>query len=340
MPEDNTALSLESALSLMRAAPSADNSAAAQTEEKAPAAEAAPASQDTPATDEASTKDAPAAENKDTPADQGETPDETADPEDALPTIEPPSSWSTEEKAVWASLNRQAQEAIQRRDRADTKALRDAQNRSADAQKSVEAEVTKLKGLADKIGGYIQTEVKALARDFPEVRTEADVELLAAKDPARFSLFQARLMGFNAARQAETEAQSALQQKAEQQQKVHLESAKTALLEAFPTWSDGAVARKEISELQEYAISQGVPEQAARANLDPYVFKLAQKAMAYDKAQKAKADALTKTPPRTVKPGTQSSSPKSDAKAADRQSRLDRLSQSGDIEHARGLLRM
>jgi hypothetical protein len=63
--------------------------------------------------------------------------------------------------------------------------------------------------------------------------------------------------------------------------------------------------------------------------------------MLYDRAQAQAKKAINKDPPRTVtKPGTQSSTPKSDAKAADRQTRLSRLEKTGDIEDARGLLRM
>lgn len=346
---DNSALSMESAVALMNAAPAADaepiapvnadGSAIAQadnepdkaTPAKAEAATETDASEDVKAADEA---------DKDTPsADEGETNDEDADQGDALPTIEPPSSWKAEEKDVFKSLPRAAQEAIARREQDRTTELRNLQNGQAEQRKTVDAEVAKLKGLAEKISAHVQTEISALAQAFPEIKSEADVAALAERDPARFAVFQAKLMQFNSARQAEADAQTELAQKANQQQQESLGQAKTALLEAFPTWKDPQVARKELTELQDYAISMGASEQTARQALDPVVYKLAQKARLYDQAQAAKAKAITRDPPRTIKPGASNSGSKADMKTQDRQSRLSKLAKSGDIEDALSLMR-
>jgi len=342
---------MESAIELMRAAPSegavkdpVDDPAAASTEPAKEPAKEAQSDAETPVDDGLSPdeKAAKEAAKKDTPADQGDVNDEDVEQasSDALPPIEPPSSWKTEEKDVFKSLPRAAQEAIARREQDRTTELRNLQNSQAEQRKTVEAEVNKLKGIADKVSEYVSNEVKSLAKQFPEIKSEADVTALAERDPARFSLFQARLMEFNAARAAQAEAQQVLTQKANEAQQETMKQARDALITAFPTWQDKTVAVKEMTELQDYAIKEmGVPEQAARTTIDPYVYKLAQKAMLYDRAQAAKAKALTRDPPRTtVKPGTSSTSPRGDAKAASRQSQLTKLDRSGDIEDARGLL--
>jgi hypothetical protein len=350
MPTDTSPLSLEGALQLMRVAPTADNSSAAQAE-KAPAAEAAPASAEKKDEDQnqpeaanadtaAESADADKGEKDTPPETEGKTDDEGADQGDALPPIEPPSSWKAEEKAVWKSLPRAAQEAIQRREQDRTTELRNLQNSTAEQRKTVDAEVTKLKELTTKIDAHISNEVAELAKEFPELKTEADVEALALRDPARFSVFQAKLMRFNSVRQAQAEAQQELGRRQQQQQAETNERVKALFIKEFPTWSDPAVARKEITELQDYAISVGVPEDVARAGASPYTYKFAQKAMLYDRAQAAKAKALERQPPRAAKPGVQSATPKEEARAADRATRLNRLSKSGDIEDARGLLRM
>lgn len=343
MPEDFSPLSLDSALGLMReAAPSTEDNTAGVKPANEPA-KAEPEIANSEEKSDASADHEPAKEaDKNTPPeDEGKTDDEAETGDvDALPPIEPPSSWKTEEKEVFKSLPRAAQEAIQRREQDRTTELRKLQNSSADERKAVDAEVNRLKGLSEKISSHVQSEVKALARDFPEIKTETDVIALASRDPARFSIFQARLMEFNATRQAEAEAQGELTQRANVQQREQVEGAKTALLDAFPAWSDPAVARKEVTELQDYVIAgYKVSEQAARTALDPIVYQLAQKAMLYDRAQKAKADAIKRDPPRVNKPGTQSSSPKADAKAADRQTRLNRLTKTGSFEDALELLR-
>lgn len=344
MPDDGTSpLSLDSALSLM----SADETQrgvseeGTQTSDKTADTSAETADKGTTNTDASATAKADTEAAKDTPvADEGKTNDEDADQGDALPTIEPPSSWKAEEKAVWESLPRTAQEAIQRREQDRTTELRNLQNSTAEQRKTADAEVTRLKGLADQISTYVQTEVKELARAFPEIKTEADVAALAERDPARFAVFQAKLMQFNSARQAEADAQKELSTRANQQQQETLTKAKDALLTAFPTWKDPQVARKELTELQDYAIKLGVPEQAARTTLDPFVYKLAQKAMLYDRAQTAKAAAINRDPPRVVSPGPGNSGSRADKNAESRQSQLSKLTKSGDLEDAIGLLRI
>lgn len=342
MPDDGTSpLSIDSALSLMSADETQRGEPSDAQSAKEPAKGEAAVDEVIVKTD-ASADGEPAKEAaKDTPvADEGKTNDEDADQGDALPTIEPPSSWKAEEKAVWESLPRTAQEAIQRREQDRTTELRNLQNSTAEQRKTADAEVTRLKGLADQISTYVQTEVKELARAFPEIKTEADVAALAASDPARFAIFQAKLMQFNSARQAEADAQKELSTRANQQQQETLTKAKDALLTAFPTWKDPQVARRELTELQDYAIkSLGVPEQAARTTLDPYVYKLAQKAMLYDRAQTAKAAAINRDPPRVVSPGPSNSGSKADKNAESRQQQLSKLTKSGDLEDAIGLLR-
>lgn len=343
MPDDNL-LSLDSALPLMNTPPAAEEAGTAGWDPPA-AAEAKPveqkqeAAKEPPAADDtAPVADTAAGGQEDTPADdQGETKDGAPDPEAALPPIEAPSSWKAEEKEVFKSLPRAAQEAIARREQDRTTELRNLQNTQAEQRKQVEGEVAKLKGLADQVASVANERIADLAREFPEIKTQADVEALAATDPARFNLFQAKLMRFNAAQQAHQQAQQALQEKGEQAGKEMLAKAQEALVTAFPAWKDPAVGRKEMTELQDYAISLGVPEQAARGTLDPHIYKLAQKAMLYDRAQAAKTQAVKRDPPKVIKPGA----PITKTEQADekRAAQLKRLDKTGDIEDAVGLLR-
>jgi hypothetical protein len=126
---DQAPLTLESALSFMRidpSAPPAQDDNQQQTDNASPADAAA---SDTNSQDDAQPNAADATEDPNTPPnDAGETNESDADPGDALPPIDAPSSWSTEEKAEWNSLSRKAQEVILRREQDATKALRTAQN--------------------------------------------------------------------------------------------------------------------------------------------------------------------------------------------------------------------
>lgn len=300
-----------------------------------------PAKADDEIAADASDKDAPADE---TASDEAATNDEEVDQgDDALPPIEAPSSWKTEEKAVWDALPRKAQEAISRREQDNTKELRNLQNGSAEQRKAVDAEVGKLKALTGQIDVLLNRDVEALSREFPEIRSEADVVALSISDPARYSVFDAKLKALNSAnqtREAVAKEVSAKEAKAaEEAQTAHFAEAKGKLLEAFPAWKDLEVAKRETTELQDYAIKQGAPEAAARSTVDPVIYKLAQKAMLYDRALAAKQKSVQRVPPRTVKPGNQSGSPKQAAREDARRTQLARLDETGSIEDAMGLLR-
>lgn len=340
---DNTPLSLDSALSLMSVQPGAADGATLEENEAAKTAadrEAEAAAATDPNSADPAAEVTAAEGETDTPADQGETTDEGKDPGDALPPIEAPSSWSNEEKAEWNALSRKAQETILRREQDATKALRNAQNSTAESNKKVEAEVTRLKNVADKIDGYLNEKVAELAKDFPEVRSEQDLIALSRTDPARVQEFQLRLQAIASANAAKNDAQRELSVKNQEAQQAELAKAKDALIEAFPAWKDAEVARREVTELQDYAIKLGVPEAAARTTVDPHIYKLAQKAMLYDRAQAAAKAAVTRTPPKTVKPGAQQGNPATAGKDENRRTKMQQLEKSGDLEDAIGLLRM
>jgi hypothetical protein len=335
-------LSIDSALSSMGTAPATPGTAEwipdAQApvrelpkEEVEPAAVEAPAADTTPAADDAVATETPTQDDASAAADddgQGSLP----------PPVVAPNGWTAEEKEVFKSLPPAAQAAIARREQDRTTELRNLQNGTADQRKAADAEVTRLQALNVRINDAIGTQVNELSRDFPEIKSQADIEHLAVTDPARFSQFQARLMRFNGAQQAAAEAATELQKRQNAAQQEVLARSHTELLVHFPTWKDKAVATKEVVELQDYAIKLGASEQAARALHDPMVYRLAHKAMLYDRAQAAKTAAINREAPRVVKPGTTSTNPKADAANAQRTTQLRKLDKSGDIEDALSLM--
>jgi hypothetical protein len=117
MSDPNAPLSIDSALSLMLVQPGSESRrrckrCSSRPPMLPPAANAhvdgadAPDEEDNnhPAPLRLSESAGEAAGAEDTPADQGEATDGQADQgDDALPPIEPPTSWNTEEKAEWKS---------------------------------------------------------------------------------------------------------------------------------------------------------------------------------------------------------------------------------------------
>lgn len=348
MADENTPISIDSAVSLMlpadpvaKTADGATIPAAGETP-KAPAdaqADGAPSEEQRQDTDHK--PEAPSADGQDTKPAQDDAPaakDGDVDP-GSLPLIEAPAGWTAEEKEAFTSSPRKAQEAILRREQERTAALRDGQNATAEERKAVAAEVTRLKGLADRVEASLVEHTNDIAREFPEVKDQASLEALAASDPGRFSLFQARLMRFNAAQEVAKEAQSELQKKTAEATREAMKASHEKLVQVFPTWKDPAVATKEVTELQDYAIkTYGVSERAARMMHDPVIYQMAHKAKLYDAAQAARAAAVNREAPRTVKPGTSSPPDKGARAAADRAKGLAKLDKSGDLEDAVALM--
>jgi len=341
MSDENAPISIDSAVSMMldkapAAAPEAPAEKGTRDLESPQAGAEAPQepqqntdkSADSAGDEKPATDDAPAATDDDD--DQG-----------SLPPIEAPSSWTTEEKEVFKTSPRKVQEAIARREQERTTELRNGQNSVAEQRKAVDAEVTRLKGLAEKMDGVIKEQADDIARDFPEIKSQADVEALASRDASRFAQFQARLMRFNAMQQAKADADTELANKAKTQQQEAMAASHKELVKHFPTWSDPKVAMKEATELQDYAVKAfGISEQAARGLHNPVIYRMAQKAMLYDRAQAAKAAAVNRDAPRTVQPGATSATPKADRNAAARKAAIAKLDKSGDIEDALSLMRM
>jgi hypothetical protein len=140
-----------------------------------------------------STAQAGDATSQETPETHGGT--ENADPgaqEDnqALPPIEPPRSWTKEDKELFTSLPRETQERLAERERSRESDFLRRQNEAAD----------KLKGLTVKeqaVGQARQQYEAALplllttlqeqqAGEFADIKTLADVERLAREDMPRY----------------------------------------------------------------------------------------------------------------------------------------------------------
>lgn len=313
----------------------AEPPAAAQDGEPPPEEPAAPPEGESAA--EGETKSA----QDDAPAAEGE-----GNEPGTLPPLEAPPGWNAEEKAEFKSYPRKAQEAILRREQDRTTELRNIQNTAAEQRKKADGEVARLKGLADRIEATVNDEVKGLAADFPEIKSDADVERLAATDPTRFGQFQARLMRLNAAQQAKAEAAQEVQKRNEQATREAAQSSYQELVKHFPTWKDPKVATKDVTEVQDYVIKEyGVNEQAVRSTYDPVTIRLAHKAMLYDRAQAAaaaaKAKAKTGAAPRVMTPGANPPTPKEQREAATqtgRKAQFSKLTKSGDIEDAVALM--
>ncbi len=129
-----------------------------------------------------------------------EAPAETTDaPEPAeVPPIEPPRSWTKEEKEEFATYPREAQEKIARREQDRETSLRRSQNEAADAKKAIEAERAKVEQARQQYESALPALLQHLQEtqlgEFGDVKSIADLKALAVNDPFRFAQYQAKQM--------------------------------------------------------------------------------------------------------------------------------------------------
>jgi len=155
-------------------------------QEPAEGAEAA-----TPQVNESASQEADAAPQDEAP---GET--QEADPAQQLPPIEPPRSWTKEEKAEFATYPREAQEKIARREQERERAIRQSQNEAAEKLKGLTAKEQAVEQARQQYESalpiLLQNLQTAMAGEFSDIKTMADVQRMATEDWPRYIRWDAQ----------------------------------------------------------------------------------------------------------------------------------------------------
>ena len=138
----------------------------------------------------------------------GET--QEADPA-ALPPIERPRSWSKEKEAIWAKLDREAQEFLAEHDREVSKGVRNAQNEAAEKLKGLTAKEQAVETARQQYESalpiLLQNLQSQMAGEFSDIKTMADVQKMANEDWPRYIRWDAHQKQVNAVQQEITQAQ-------------------------------------------------------------------------------------------------------------------------------------
>lgn len=137
--------------------------------------------------------------------DPGEEP-EAIEPEN-LPPIEPPRSWTKEEKEAFAKLPRDMQEINSRIASARETEFRRGQNELAEQRKAVQAE----REAAEKVRQQYEAKLPSLLNElesvnqaqFGDIKSMEDVVKLQNEDPFRFQAWQVHQMRLQAAKAEE-----------------------------------------------------------------------------------------------------------------------------------------
>jgi hypothetical protein len=159
----------------------------------------------------AAPEDSPQGENSDPPLEAPAEQTQEAEPVEELPPIEPPRSWTKEDKEEFLTYPREAQEKIARREQDRETTLRRSQNEAAEQRKAIDAERKAAEQARQQyeqaLPALLQTLTAKMQGEFSDVRTLADVQKLAAEDPFRFAQYQAKQMEIGAIQQEAKAAQ-------------------------------------------------------------------------------------------------------------------------------------
>lgn len=129
----------------------------------------------------------------------------------------------------------------------------------------------------------------------------------------------------------------------QEQRKQFVTSEREKLLAALPEWSNPETAKKDVADLFEYATSQGVTPAEMSQIDDHRTLLVLRKAMLYDRAEAAKAEAAKKAKPkidkvRTVAPAAPA--PKGKPRVNELKRRQQRLVKTGSVRDAAAALEL
>lgn len=224
--------------------------------------------------------------------------------------IDAPASWRTEERELFRSLPPALKARVaareRERERAVNEALREAATHRKAAESGQRAQEAERLAYRQQLGALVHGLQQQLGADFADVRTPADLVTLAQKDPARYAVLRARQ---DALQQAQMQHQQIQAQMAEQhnaQLETYAHREKAALIEKRPDLKDKAKRERFARELKDYAVSVGYAPEQFDGNLSHVNLLVLEKAMLYDRAKKARADAEVRPVPRVQTPARRS----------------------------------
>jgi hypothetical protein len=283
-------------------------------------------------------------------ADPGETQTQADDPAEELPPIEPPRSWTKEEKEAFAKWPREAQESTARVASAREAEFRRSQNEIAEARNAVKAE----RDAAEKARQQYESKLPSLLNElesvnqaqFGDIKSMEDVVKLQAEDPFRFQSWQVHQMRLQAAK-VESDRVSAEKATAEQSnwmKHVQEENAKAAEFIAELADKDKAekltsrVAKELLPELgfKDSELADLANGKAKLSIYDHRVQRLLADALKLRDIQSAPKAVATKPLPPVQRPGTRA--PAGAAAAQDLKTLNQKLNVTGSVDDAMALL--
>ena len=242
----------------------------------------------------------------------GET--ESADPVE-IPSIDPPKSWTKEDKEWFAELPPDKQARIAERERSRDQDFSRRQNEATQARQAAEAErqaALKLRQQYEQtLPNLLQTLQSQTAGEFADIKTHDDVVKMATDDPFRYARWDAQQKQIARVR----DEVAATQRQQEQDQKTQFEAWSAEQDKKFTEQAKDFADPVKAPKLREGIVNyltevRGVEKEALPGLWSNPLFRDARtQAIFYDayrwnEAQKAAKAAATKPTPAPMRPGT------------------------------------
>lgn len=305
--------------------------------------EAAPQEVEQPAPNSAEAEAAPPAEESSGETDQA---DEPAD----VPPLDPPRSWTKEDKELFTALPRESQQRLIDLDRARELEVRRGQNEAAEQRKALEAERKAAEQERQKyeaeLPNLLQTIQRYAASEFGDIKSSDDARKLAVEDPARYVQFLALQQEYARAADIQRQAQARM----ESEQSKAFETFKTEetkkFLDKAPEFADPAKASQLQTEARALFDDVGLTSDefdalaAGKSGIsihDHRVQLIVRDALRFRAAQRAAKAAPAKPVPPVQRPGTAAS--RGEKRSADIETLKNNLKRTGSVKDAAALLR-
>lgn len=331
-------LSVSSAAEALRKARDAQDKPAAETKDTSAPTNRAPDGKFA----KVETESAPATEQDASPeAVPGD--DQQADPAE-LPSVEPPRSWSKEDKELFNSLPRETQERLAERERSRESDFLQRQNETAEKTKALTAKEQQAEQARQQYeqatANAFQVIQSELARDFPDIKSQEDAAKLASEDPFRWAQWKQRIDNLQTLHSEVQRQQQLRAQETQDKFKTWATEQDEAFTKQFPEFADDEKAKTARSTVTNYLTKAvGVKPESLPALWESELFRDARfQRVIYDAARfnaaKEKATAVAAAPkPAPQRPGVTQG--KGDAQRATIESLAQRLPNAKGIESVR-----
>ncbi len=207
----------------------------------------------------------------------------------------------------------------------------------AEQRKSLEALEAETRTERERLAVQLTQLTDALQSMTP---AEPDWDTLRIEDPegfpAAFATWQLNQERLAAVRRAQAEAVNKVVEDRQKALVAVAQAEKGKLIEALPEWKNPEVAKKESSDLREYALAQGYKSDDLDQIFDHRVFLMLRKAMLYDRAQAAKPKLESKI--ETVRTATPGAADRNRSRTTDTTRAKQKLAKTGRVEDAAGVI--